>query len=115
MATMSNQLLLLDYIMKIRDSSDRKTVLDIFLKDNKFKKMMREIALNVVEKNVPLNDKNKRMLSKYKSALWKLKSRHSVRKVIQQEGEGFLSILLPIVGSLIASKLITNSENDVEV
>lgn len=102
---MEKYLLFLDFILKIRDSKDRKIVLDILLKDNGFKKIFREIAVNVVEKNVPLNDKEKKRLAKYKSVIWKLKSRHSVRKVVTQEGEGFLSILLPIITSLLASFL----------
>ena len=96
---------LLEAIIRIKNPSDRRKVLTIFLKDHKLKKVLREIALNVVEKNVPLTQQQKRKLARYKSALWSLRSRKGVKQVIEQEGEGFLSILLPIVTSLIASSL----------
>lgn len=96
---------LLEAVMRIKDVNERKQVLQILLRDRKLKKVIREIALNVVEGNVPLTANEKRMLQKYKSTIWKLKAKHSVRRVVNQDGEGFLSILLPIIASLIGSSI----------
>lgn len=96
---------ILEAIMRIRDPNERKTVLLIMLKDHKLKRALKEIALNVVERTIPLTDKQKKLLEKYKSAIWKIKSKTSVKTVIQQEGEGFLSILLPIVASIISQNV----------
>lgn len=96
---------ILEAIMRIRDSHERKTVLLIMLKDHKLKRALKEIALNVVERTIPLTDKQKKLLEKYKSAIWKIKTKNSVKSVIRQEGEGFLGILLPIIASLIAQNV----------
>ena len=91
--------------MRIRDPNDRRTVLLIMLKDQKLKRALKEIALNVVERNIPLTEPQKKTLNKYKSAIWKIRSNSSVKSVIQQEGEGFIGILLPIIASLLASNV----------
>lgn len=96
---------LLEAIMRIKNVSERKQVLSILLRDKKLKKVVREIALNVVEGNVPLTEKERKMLQKYKSTIWRLKAKHSVRRVVDQDGEGFLGILLPIIASLIGSAI----------
>ena len=96
---------LLEAIMRIKNTHDRRQVLQILLRDRKLKKVIREIALNVVEGNVPLTSSDRKLLQKYKSTIWKLKAKHSVQRIINQEGEGFLGILLPIIASLIGSSI----------
>lgn len=90
---------LLEFISKIKSPKERKFVLLTLLKDNKLKKVLREIAKNVVEKNIPLTPKEKRMLSKYKRVIWRLKSREKVSNVINQEGAGFFLPLFTVLST----------------
>ena len=73
---------ILEAVMRIRVPSDRRKVLLIMLRDNKLKAALRIVAHNVVEKKVPLTDKQKVLLRKYKSAIWKIRSKEGVSNVI---------------------------------
>jgi len=79
-------------------------------------KGIREVVLNTLNNNIPLSDKQKNELSKYKNDLRllarnKLSKKHKKRLIVHQQGKGippFLSILLPALN--VISSLAANNE-----
>lgn len=68
-----------------------------------------ECCLNILEGNVPLNDKQKKKLSKQKSWLRKIAKKagswKQKRKILQRGGNLLIPILASVVGTLISSLL----------
>lgn len=104
----------LSLIADVKDDKLRKILLRDVSCNNDIFQAIREIAVNTVNKNVPLSDSEKKLLRKYKRVLQQLalpsKTRFTKKKqtkLVVQSG-GFLSILLPIVAGIIG-KQIANS------
>ena len=95
---------LLNVISKIRSKADRSTVLRIFAKDKEFVKAIKEIACNTVNGNIELTQPQKVKLRKYKQSLLKLAGKSGKTEVVQSGG-GFLSLLIPIVSTVLGSML----------
>ena len=91
-------------ISKIKLKADRQQVLRIFAKDKDFVKAIKEIAHNTVNGNIRLTVTHKNHLRQYKDTLLKLASKSGKKEIIQS-GSGFLSLLLPIVSTVLGSML----------
>lgn len=104
---LKRQLTRIKVLGDIKNLKIRRLVLKEFSKDPDFCEAVREIATNVVNKNVSLGEKEKKTLKKYKKCIICLSRKHKSckqrYKVIQQTGTGiFLPVVLPIVLSAIA-------------
>lgn len=89
-----------------RNRQERTFLLTILCRHQKFIKAMKLICKNIVNQSIPLTDKQKNQIKKHASVIFYVaKSRRSARKSIVQSGGGFISILLPIVASLIGSAI----------
>jgi hypothetical protein len=93
---------LFDHISQIKVRCDRRIVFAIFAKDPNFIKALQEIALNVVEGNISLNESQKKKLAHHKNVLIDLARKKGKRTVVQSGG-GFLPLLLPLVSEVLAS------------
>ena len=87
-------------LLRILAKSDPRVVRGILkTADVKLINLLSECALNILNKNVPVSNKRKNMLKKYKKQMEKLaygKLKLNGRKRILQTG-GFLSILLSTI------------------
>ena len=61
------------------------------------------MAINTVNENIVLSESDKRRLRKHKQSLVDLSGRSGV--ALKQSGAGFLSVLLPLVTSVLAPLL----------
>jgi hypothetical protein len=95
----------LEMIGKIKNVRLQTEVLNDFSLDDCLYKGIREIALNTINRNIPLTRLQKEKLIKYKPHISKFvckaQTKKSQRKQVTQSG-GFLQILVPIVASLLA-------------
>ena len=101
----------IQFISEIKSIKLRKQVLKEFSRDENFCKAVKEIAANIVNKNVKLGEKEKRKLKKHKKCIMCLagthKSKKKVQSAIQQTGTGiFLPVVIPLIAEAI-SHLIT--------
>lgn len=97
---------LLKVISLCNSKSERQSVLTVLCRHKKFIKAMKILCKNTVNQSLPLTDKQKHQLRKHASVIsYIAKSRRSAKKSIVQSGAGFVSILLPIVASLIGSAI----------
>jgi hypothetical protein len=97
----------LKIISKIKDSRLRKKILSE-LADDCIYKALHEIAINTVNKKVPLSTDVKKSLKKYKSHIQELTKRtsnRSKRKRLVVQSGGFLPLLIPAVASVLGSVL----------
>ena len=101
---MISYLPVLTEISKIKLKTDRSTVLRIFAKDKEFVKAIKEIAYNTVNGNIELTHPQKVKLRRYKQTLLKLSGKGGKSEVVQSGG-GFLSLLIPIVSTVLGSML----------
>lgn len=94
----------LQLVAKIKDKKRQAALLRELARNNCFEKSIHEIAVNTVNKNIPLTTIQKKKLRKYKTVITKLscKDKSERKKVIPQIG-GALNVLLPIVASILAS------------
>lgn len=99
---------ILELISQIKKKSDRDQVIQIFCRDKNFVKAIKEIATNTVEGNIPLSNIDKLKLRKQKSVLIALSNKGG-KRVIHQQGAGFLPLLIPIVSTILSS--IINGES----
>ena len=79
-------------------------MIEIFSKNKKFVKAIKEIASNTVNKNIPLSVSDKIRLKKYKQVIVDLSERGGKQCLIQSGG-GFLPLLVPIVTTVLSSML----------
>ena len=100
----------LELIASIKNSRRRNAILKDFAGNLKIFDALREIAVNTIKKNIPLTTHQKRKLRRYEKTILGLSrkriSRRKKKKLVEQSG-GFLSIVLPIVASLVGD-LIAN-------
>ena len=97
----------LKLISEVRRVKTRNALLKDFSQNPQLRKALKEIARNVVNRNIPLNATDKKRLVRFKKVIFDLSSVKSKKKekdLICQSG-GFLPILIPIVTSLLASIL----------
>ena len=68
------------------------------------------ILLNVINKNIPIDEKTIKCLNKHKNVLRRLTkaklSTNSRKKLLRQKGGGFLATILPIALSALTSLLV---------
>jgi hypothetical protein len=83
------------------------------LNDDCLYKALNEIAVNTVNKKVPLSQKQKTSLKKYKIDIEKLscytKNSAKRKKLVCQSG-GFLPILIPTIASVLTTLLTKNGK-----
>ena len=102
---------LLQSLSLCKSLTERQNLLKIFCRDKKFVKAVKLICRNTVSKDVPLTPSQRNQLKKYASAITNISSsRYSTKQALVQSGGGFLSILLPIVASLLGG-LINGTHN----
>lgn len=86
----------------------KKSLLNEMSKNDSYFKALFEIVNNIARKNVKLDTKTKKRLKKYKKLMYIIltrpKSKVKRAKAIKQSG-GFLPIVLPIIGTVIAEVL----------
>ena len=97
-------------LMKLIDLTksvdERKALLRILCRHKKFIKAMKVICKNTIDCQIPLDKKQKNQLRKHAAVInYIAKSPRSAKNSIVQSGGGFISILLPIVASLIGSAI----------
>lgn len=100
----------LEIISQLKNLKTRKLLLAEFSEDDSFCKAIREIVRNTINKNIKLQDKDKKKLKKYKKVILALarkrKSKKSTKALMQQSGTGiFLPIVIPLVASIIGDLL----------
>lgn len=91
-------------VSDISDSQTRKKAVECLCENGWLYKALREIALNIVRKNIPLNLNQKKKLKRYRKSIYKLaitKSNRKNKKLVSQVG-GFLPILVPALISLLS-------------
>jgi len=97
---------LLKIISLCNSKTERKTLSTILCRHKKFIKAMKIICKNTVNEKIPLTERQQNQLRKHASVISNIaNSRRSAKKSIVQSGGGFVSILLPIVASLIGSAI----------
>jgi hypothetical protein len=101
---LKNMFVPLKLLSQIKNKDIRKNATCDFCKNENLYKAIKEIALNIVNKNIPLTNKDKKKLKKYKKDIYllskqKFKSKRK-QKVLQQTG-GFLPILIPLVATIL--------------
>ena len=93
---------LLQSLSLCKSVKERQQLLTVFCRDKKFVKVVKLICQNTISKEVPLTKDQQNKLKKYADKINKIGvSRKSTRTTIVQSGGGFISILLPVVASLI--------------
>lgn len=99
----------LEVIASIKNPRTRNNVLREFSDRLAIYNAIREIAVNTIKTNVPLTPTQKRKLRRYKKVIVELskptKTKKRKQELIIQSG-GALATLVPIIVSLLASKLL---------
>ena len=93
----------LKLISEVRNNKTRNDLLRDFSGNVNLRKALKEIAVNVVRRKIPLNEIDKKRLRKFKKIIYDLSKTKSDRKgkqLFRQSG-GFLSAILPLVLSLL--------------
>ena len=96
----------LELVASCKDIKERRVVLNALCRHKKFIKAIKMICRNTVNQTLNLSDKQKNQLKKHAKVIeYVAKSSNSGRKTIVQNGGGFVSVLLPIVASLIGAAI----------
>lgn len=103
-AQLKSVIQLLEFVASIKSSQLREQLLTEMSKRPEIYKALREIAYNIVNKNISLDAAHKKKLKAYKSTIvalsGKQKTRQKKQKLVVRSG-GFLPILIPLVLSLL--------------
>src|SRR5690349_6867127 len=92
----------LEVLYKERDPYIRKVLLFAFCKDKKFIKALRSLCQNTLKGKFNITPKEGAIIQKYISDLRFFSDKKKAnRKRITQNGAGFLSVLFPIVASVL--------------
>ena len=98
----------LELAMRIKDKQKRLIVLSYLAHRKCIYMALREIALNIIKQNIPLNRKQSNKLSPYAKVIKSLadgvKSKRIKRELVVQSG-GFLPWLIPIIGTAITTAI----------
>lgn len=108
-SNLKNQMHQLHFISKLKNKKLRTDILKEKSGEDNLFKSLKEIIINLMKKNFPISQKNKKSLKKYKN-IFRLylnsKINKRKRKQLVSQSGGFLPTLIPIVASAIASILI---------
>ena len=89
-----------------KSKTERQSLLRILCRDAKFIRAVKLICANTVNRNVQLTERQKKLLRPHAKAIAYIGHRSSsCTRVIEQSGAGFLSVLLPIVTTLIGAAI----------
>lgn len=103
---LKNCLKKLEVVSNVKSVKLRKKLLKEISCDENVFKALQEIVINTINQNVPLDNKTKKKLRKYKKefqAFTKVvKSKQKKKKLIQQSG-GFLPAIIPAVLSILSA------------
>src|SRR5882757_6035603 len=94
----------LEFISKVKCDKTKKALMKYLANDPKVYKAIREIALNVIKENIPIDQQTKNKLSKHKKNIYDICKNSRVcakdrKKLVIQSG-GWLW-LLPVVSNII--------------
>lgn len=92
---------LFEHINSIKRPEDRRMVVAIFSKNHNFIKALEEVADNAVEGDIEFTAEQKRKLKRHKQVILALADKRG-KALVSQTGGGFLSVLLPIVTSILS-------------
>jgi len=96
---------LFKFLSTIKETSLRLRIVKHLSTDDKFNCAIREVAYNIVRKNIPLSHKDKKLLKPYERIILKLAKASNPNKRIKvvQRGKGIFlgSVLVPLAISLI--------------
>jgi hypothetical protein len=96
----------LEIVAQCRSISERRTLLRVLCRDKKFIKAVRLICANTVKNRVSLSTADKRRLRNHaKTIAYVARSSRGGTRRIVQNGGGFLSVLFPIVASLVGAAI----------
>ena len=100
----------LELISNIKTPKARQVLLKHFGQDRCFCKAVREVVKNTLKRNIKLSNRDKKKLVKHRTLLLgiakKRKNYRNTQRLVQQSGTAFfLSILIPLVASLIGDLL----------
>lgn len=99
---LKKHLYVLEFIISIKNQSDREQMLKIALKNHEMKKAIKEIVKNYLNQTYEVTDPGTRhQLRQYREAMMKIHQRRSVQETLLQDGYGFLPILIPLVTALL--------------
>ena len=102
---LSEFITLFKFLSSIKETSLRLRIVKHLSTDDKFNRAIREIAYNIVRKNIPLNQKDKKLLLPFEKTILKLSraGNPNKRKTVIQKGKGVIlgSVLVPLAISLI--------------
>lgn len=106
----------LQVVASIKSTKVRKVVLEEFSKDKAFCSAIREIFKNLKNRNIKLNDHQRRKLRQHKTVivgvLEKRKGDKRRKKLIVQTGNGFLlPILIPLVAEVVGQLIQSRYES----
>ena len=93
----------LNAILFCQDRQERKVLLCILCRDKNFIKLLKMVCQNTITESVPLTDQQKHKLQNYAAVIEAISK--EPKNVVSQNGSGFLSLLIPIVTSLIGSAI----------
>ena len=102
---LSDFITLFKFLSSIKETSLRLRIVKHLSTDDKFNQAIREVAFNIVRKNIPLSQKDKKLLKPFEKIILKLSKASSSkkRKQVVQKGKGVIlgSVLVPLAISLI--------------
>jgi hypothetical protein len=92
-------------VFKIKNPSERKIVLKHNLARKVLYKCLREISKNIVNKRIPLNNRQKTKINQNSTIIKRLakgtKNKQNRKKLAQQVGGAILPWLIPIITTLL--------------
>ena len=96
---------LFKFLSSIKEPGLKLRIVKHLSTDDKFNRAIREVAFNIVRRNIPLSDKDKKLLKPFEKIIFKLASASTPkkRKQVVQKGKGVIlgSVLVPLAISLI--------------
>ena len=96
----------LTQVAQLKKKNSRQALLKSLYKDPKFIKALKIICKNTIACKVPLSKTEKRKLCRHAKAITHIaKTKSSARNIVLQNGGGFLSVLVPLVTTLLGEVL----------
>ena len=95
----------LNSILYCQDKQEREVLLCILCRDKNFIKLLKMVCRNTLNESVPLTKQQKHEIKNYAAVIDAISKTSDPKKEVLQNGSGFLSLLIPIVTSLIGSAI----------
>jgi len=96
----------LSQVANTKNKKKRQVLLKTLYKDPKFIKALKLVCKNTLECNVPIPKEAKRKLCHHAKAITHIaKTKSSGRNIVLQNGGGFLSVLVPLVTTLLGAAI----------